>query len=128
MPQLKPLEINDGSAVVNYPIDGNSQGVTAWRKPDGNLRGGNTIVLTKRDAKSSQTTRKSSLAMTFPLIKTCETTCNIVSRGTVLAKLEFISSVDSTVDERSAALASLKSALADQDIADALVNNESFWS
>lgn len=128
MPQLKPLEINDGSAVVDYPIDGNSNGVTAWRKPDSNLRGGNTIVLTKRDAKSSQTTRKSSLAMTFPLIKTCETTCSTVSRGTVLVKLEFISSIDSTTDERSAALASLKSALADVDIADALVNNESFWS
>lgn len=128
MPQLKPLTINDGSTDVEYPIDGNSQGVTAWRKPDGNLRGGNTVVVTKRDAKSSQTTRKGSLTLTVPLISTCETTCSTVSRGTILAKVEFISSVDSTAEERNAAYASLKSALADSDLAQAIVNNESFWS
>lgn len=128
MPQLKPLTLNDGTSDVIYNINGNNQGVTAWQKPGVDQRGDATLTVVKRAAKSSQTTRKSALTLTVPLTTVCPNTCAVTTRGSILLKVEVITSVESTQAERSAAYAQLQDALADPDLKIALSNNESFWS
>lgn len=128
MPQLKPLSVTVNSVASTYNVNGNSQGIASWLKSSTTLKGGQTLTLAKRPVKASQTTRKSNLTYTVPLETVCPTTCKTEWRGTVLSKLEFISSVDATDSERGDAYDSFVEMLKDVDVRDAIVNNESFWS
>lgn len=128
MPQLKPLKITVDATEIDFPIAGNSNGITSWARPGVNQKAQHTVVSHKRNVTPAQTTRKTTLTKVDPLVDSCPTTCNTVDRGNLLFKVEFISSVQSTQAEREQAVSELIEVLNLAETRDALTNNESYWS
>lgn len=125
MPKLTPIALVDPTRTLN--IAGNQNDVAAWNETSETLTGGMVVTIAKRAVKSGQTTRKSTLRVNQPLQKQCESTCSVVSRGTVLLVLEQTSSVESTAAEREQAYDDLLQLLQKADTRLAFINNESFY-
>lgn len=127
MPKFSEIEIaTQGGATVFVPSANGD--VTVWLTQDADFASGDTLTYARRRTSANQTTRKSTLNLTKALIDECEATCSTASRGTVLAKLEVTSSVQSLETERADVYDKLVLLLADTDVRDAFITNGSFYS
>lgn len=128
MPKLTTIVVTVDGAPHNFVPSQNTGESTSWMINADTLGGGTIAVYNRRNVSSNQTTRKSALTFTTPLETVCEQTCSIQSRGSILFKLDAVSSKDSTLAERTLAFELLQGLLADEDIKDAFINNGAFYS
>lgn len=124
MPQLTPIVLTSET----FNVTGNADGTTSWATSESTFNSGHLLSITRRTVTSNQTTRKSALRLTRALESECETSCVPIKRGALLASLDFVSSVESTPAERLAFITELQEILQDTKVAQALANNEAFWS
>lgn len=128
MPKLTTIVVTVDGTPHNFVPSQNSGETTSWLINADTLGGGTTAVYNRRNVTSNQTTRKSALTFTTPLESVCEQTCSVQSRGSILFKLDAVSSKDSTLEERTLAFELLQGLLDNEDIKDAFINNGAFYS
>lgn len=127
MPQFKQIDVTVSGATIEF-VPTQNGATSAWLNEGDVLESNSVLTYTRRPSNNSQTTRKSSVGYTVPLIDECESTCSISSRGAILFKLDNVVSTKSTTAERTAAYDTFVKLLQDTDVRDAIINNGSFYA
>lgn len=127
MPQFKQIDVTVSGATIEF-VPTQNGATSAWLNEGDVLESNSVLTYTRRPSNNSQTTRKSSVGYTVPLVDECESTCSISSRGAILFKLDNVVSTKSTTAERTAAYDTFVELLKDADVRDAIINNGSFYA
>lgn len=127
MPQFKQIDVTVSGTTIEF-VPTQNGATSAWLNEGDVLESNSVLTYTRRPSNNSQTTRKSSVGYTVPLVDECGSTCSISSRGAILFKLDNVVSTKSTTTERTAAYDTFVKLLQDADVRDAIINNGSFYA
>lgn len=123
MPKYVPLEANSKT----YSVTGIVGNTAGWQNGQDRFDSGSSFTVTRRNPASGQTTRKSSVRLSVPLIDVCENTCSTTSRGSILTVIDFTTGLESSQSEREAAYDDILALLGTESVKQAIVNNEPYW-